>query len=358
MKILGWMLTRMLLIRFLFILFGISIFVITLDVVTYSKEILALRGGDLTAIFPYFLLRAPATLSTFLPISVLIALLLVMMELSYRNEMPAIWSAGVSPFRIVLMLLPLALLVGGLNFLLNDQAVPRAAPTLREWGIGDYGEKKLKVGGERDPIWMRAGRDILRAGSANAQATELEDVIIFRRDDTGLLREQIMAKTAVLNQNRWQLANVLVYYRDNLPPNRLDRMIYSGSFRPAAAGARSGDPEEMSMSDLGYFIENSGFGIRPTWVYQTWWHKRLTLFVTALAMVALCIPLAVRFRRGGGIGVMFAVGIGLGFMFFIVDGISLTMGELGFVTPWFAAWAPVLGLAAVAGVISFRTEHV
>jgi lipopolysaccharide export system permease protein len=348
----------MLLIRFLFILFGISIFVITLDVVTYSKEILALRGGDLTAIFPYFLLRAPATLSTFLPISVLIALLLVMMELSYRNEMPAIWSSGVSPFRIVLMLLPLALLVGGLNFLINDQAVPRAAPTLREWGIGDYGEKKLKVGGERDPIWMRAGRDILRAGSANAQATELEDVIIFRRDDTGLLREQIMAKTAVLNQDRWQLANVLVYYRDNLPPNRLDRMIYSGSFRPAAAGARSGDPEEMSMSDLGYFIENSGFGIRPTWVYQTWWHKRLTLFVTALAMVALCIPLAVRFRRGGGIGVMFAVGIGLGFMFFIVDGISLTMGELGFVTPWFAAWAPVLGLAAVAGVISFRTEHV
>jgi lipopolysaccharide export system permease protein len=214
------------------------------------------------------------------------------------------------------------------------------------------------VGGERDPIWMRAGRDILRAGSANVQATELDDVIIFRRDDAGLLREQIVARHAVLNQERWQLSNVLVYYRDNLPPNHLDQMIYSGAFRPAAAGARSGDPEEMSMSDLSYFIENSGFGIRPTWVYQTWWHKRLTLFVTSLAMIALCIPLAVRFRRGGGIGVMFAVGIGLGFLFFIVDGIALTMGELGFVTPWFAAWAPVLGLTTVAGIASFRTEHV
>jgi lipopolysaccharide export system permease protein len=358
MKIIGWMLTRMVLIRFIFILLGISIFVITLDVVTYAKEILALDNGGPAIVFSYFIMRAPGTLSTFLPISVLLALLLVLMELSYRNEMPAIWSAGISPLRLVLMLLPFALLAGGLNFLLNDRAVPDAAPTLREWGVGDYGEKKLKVGGERDPIWMRAGRDVLRAGSANAQATELEDVIIFRRDDAGLLREQIMAKHAVLNQDRWHLSNVLVYYRDNLPPNRLDQMIYSGSFRPAAAGARSGDPEEMSMGDLGYFIENSGFGIRPTWVYQTWWHKRLTLFVTALAMVALCIPLAVRFRRGGGIGVMFAVGIGLGFLFFIVDGISLTMGELGFVTPWFAAWAPVLGLAAIAGVVSFRTEHV
>ena len=358
MKIIAWMLTRMLLVRFIFILFGISIFVITLDIVTYTKEILALRNGDVSAVFSYFLMRTPDTLSTFLPISVLIALLLVLSELSYRNEMPAIWSAGISPFRIVLMLLPFAIMTGGFHFLLNDQAVPRAAPILREWGIGDYGEKKLRAGGEREPIWMRAGRDILRAGSSNAQATELEDIIIFRRDETGLLREQIVAKHAVLNHNRWQLSNVLVYYRDNLPPSRLDQMIYSGSLRPAAAGARSGDPEEMSIGDLGYFIENSGFGIRPTWVYQTWWHKRLTFFVTALAMVALCIPLAVRFHRGGGIGIMFAVGIGLGFLFFIVDGIALTMGELGFVTPWFAAWSPVLGLAAVAGFISFRTEHI
>jgi len=358
MKIIAWMLTRMLLVRFIFVLFGISIFVITLDIVTYTKEILALRNGDVSAVFSYFLMRTPDTLSTFLPISVLIALLLVLSELSYRNEMPAIWSAGISPFRIVLMLLPFAIMTGGFHFLLNDQAVPRAAPVLREWGIGDYGEKKLKAGGEREPIWMRAGRDILRASSSNAQATELEDIIIFRRDETGLLREQIVAKHAVLNHDRWQLSNVLVYYRDNLPPSRLDQMIYSGSLRPAAAGARSGDPEEMSIGDLSYFIENSGFGIRPTWVYQTWWHKRLTFFVTALAMVALCIPLAVRFHRGGGIGIMFAVGIGLGFLFFIVDGIALTMGELGFVTPWFAAWSPVLGLAAVAGIISSRTAHI
>lgn len=357
MKILGWMLTRMVLIRFVFILIGISLFVITLDIVAYAKEILTIGDGGLDAVFDYVLMRAPGTLSTFLPISVLIALLLVLMELSYRNELPAIWSSGISPFRIMMMLMPFAILAGGLHFLLNDQAVPRAAPTLREWGIGDYDEKKLKVGGEKDPIWMRAGRDILRAGSANAQATELEDVIIFLRDEAGLLREQIIAKHAVLNQDRWHLSNVLVYYRENLPPNRLDQMIYSGSFRPAAAGARSGDPEEMTISDLGYFIENSGFGIRPTWVYQTWWHKRLTLFVTAFAMVALCIPLAARFRRGGGIGVMFAVGIGLGFLFFITDGIALTMGELGFVTPWFAAWAPVLGLSAIAGFITFRTER-
>ena len=66
----------------------------------------------------------------------------------------------------------------------------------------------------------------------------------------------------------------------------------------------------------------------------------MSLFFSGLLMMALCIPLATRFRRGGGLGALFAVGVGMGFLYFIVDGISLTMGELGFVTPWLAAWLP------------------
>jgi lipopolysaccharide export system permease protein len=356
MKAVGRMLTRMIVIRFIFILVGISVFVITLDAVTYAKEILQLRGNDPSAIAYYAFLRSPGILSTFLPISVLLALLLALTELSYRNETVAMWSAGISPVRMMGMLLPFAFVVGCLYFLINDRAVPAMAPTLREWGIGDYGEKRLKIG-ERDPIWMRAGSDILRAASANAQATQLEDVIIFRRDNNGLLREQVFAKSAALADGRWQMSDVIIYYRENLKPVKLASLVYSGSMKPAAAGARSGDPEEMSIGDLDYFIENAGFGIRPVWVYQTWWYKRLSLFVTALVMIAICVPLAVRFRRGGGIGTLFAAGVGLGFIFFVVDGISLTMGELGFVAPWMAALAPLLGFAAIAVALTMRTER-
>jgi lipopolysaccharide export system permease protein len=114
----------------------------------------------------------------------------------------------------------------------------------------------------------------------------------------------------------------------------------------------------MTMSDLDYFITNSGFGIRPAWVYQTWWYKRISLFVTVLVMIAMCVPLAVRFRRGGGLGMMLGIGIGLGFLFFVLDGIAMTMGELGFVTPWLAAWAPLLGFAAIAGIVTLNAERV
>lgn len=357
MKIIAWMLTRMITTRFLAILIGVTLFVLTLEALTYIKDILALRPGDMSIVFEYVLARAPRTLATFLPISMLLAMLLVLTELSYRNEMTAIWAAGLSPARLVAQLLPLALLAGGVHYLLNDQAIPAAAPVLRDWAVGDYGSEKLKVG-ERDPLWMRSGTDILRAGSANAESTELTDVIIFRRDADGLLREQVYADTATLEVGRWNLAKVVVYYRNNLVPSKLETLVYSGAMKPAAAGARSGAPEEMSLSDLRYFIENQGFGIRPVWVYQTWWHKRVSLVFAALVMIALVIPLASRFRRGGGLGLLFALGVGLGFIYFVADGIAMTMGELGFVAPWLAAWAPVVGFGALAATLTLRAETV
>jgi lipopolysaccharide export system permease protein len=355
MSIVGWMITRMMLVRFVMILAGLSIFIVTLDAVTYANDILALKNNDVNAIFIYAGLRLPTIMSGFLPFSVLLATLLSLMELSYRNELTAIWGAGQSPFSIMMLVLPIGLILGGLNFLINDQAIPRAAPTLHEWAIGDYAERRLKVG-ERDPIWMRSGNDILRAAASNPTSTKLEDITIFRRDEKGLLAEQIHAERAELIEGRWELTKAIIYTRAEMAPTQLERMIYSGSIKPAAQGARSGDPEEMTVKDLTWFIDNNGFGIKPTYLYETWRNKRLSLFLTSFLMMALCVPLASRFRRGGGIGMLFIVGVGLGWSYFIIEGVAQTMGELGFVSPWMAVWVPVAALTALTASLALNAE--
>ena len=260
MTIIGWMLSRMILMRFLAFLVGITGFVITLQVFTLVDDILKVGGNKLIAVAQYALLLWPVTAATFVAVCALLAVLLTLVELSARNELAAIWGTGVSPYRLVLMLMPIGLTLGGLHFLIVDQAVPRVTPALVEWGIGDYSKKKLAVG-EGDPIWLRSGNDILRAAKANAVASHLDDIIIFRRNPSGILDEQIMAAHATLKDNRWLLEDAVIYTVEAARPSRVKWLVYSGAMRPAAAGSRSGDPEEMSLGDLGYFIRNAGFGI-------------------------------------------------------------------------------------------------
>jgi lipopolysaccharide export system permease protein len=350
------MVSQMILLRFIPILIGLTLFVLTLEVVAYAKEILALNGG-LSIIGKYILVRSPSTLATFLPISLLLALLLAITELSYRNEITAIWSVGLSPARLIAMLSPLALLIGLLHFALVDRLAPAAAPTLRGWAIADYGEKQLKIG-EKDPIWLRSGNDIVRAASANRDSSQLSDVVIFRRDKNGILLEQIFAQSAALGPEGWTLQNVVQYASGTAPPKRSTSAVYAGTVRAAKAGSRSGDPEEMTLSDLSYFVDNDGFGIRPANVYKAWWHKRISLIFVSLIMVALVVPLSTRFRRGGGLGMLFALGVGMGFGFFILDGVAMSVGELGLVFPWLAAWLPVLVFGALALYLLTKSERV
>ena len=162
MSILARFLTRMILLRFVVILLGLSAFVLTLEVVGFLTDILHINSNPLAAVALYCAARLPGVLSLFLPTSLLLALLLVMTELSYRNELTAIWATGVSPARLIVKLLPMALGIGLFHFLLMDQAVPFAATTLHSWGIGDYATRKFNTA-ENEPIWVRSGNDIMRA---------------------------------------------------------------------------------------------------------------------------------------------------------------------------------------------------
>ncbi len=356
MSILTRMLISMVLVRFLAIVLGISIFVLTLEVVTYANEIAALAPDDPQIVLRYLMMRMPLTLATFLPMSLLLALLLTITSLSLRSETVAIWAAGISPGRVVIMLLPISISLGILQFALLDRGVPFAAPKLRQWAIADYGKKQLNFG-ENDPIWLRNGLDVIRAKQAASDLSKLTDVLVFKRDPDGLLIEQIAAKSGEKKDSGWLLRNATRFGISGEAPVSFPELKYEGLVRPASAGLRSGDPEEMGIDALDYFIANNGFGIRPTHVYSTWWHKRLSSLATAFVIVALCLPFAANFRRGGGLGALFAAGVGLGFLYFIVDGIFLSLGVLGFIAPWLASWAPNMAFGALAAVLLLRRER-
>ncbi|MDE2384608.1 MAG: LptF/LptG family permease [Alphaproteobacteria bacterium] len=355
MSLIARLLTRMVLIRLGVILFGLCAFVVTLEIVSFLTDILRLNANPLLAVITYALARLPGVISLFLPTSMLLALLLVMTELSYRNELTAIWATGISPSRLIVKLLPLALIVGTFHFVVMDRGVPAAAPALRSWGIGDYATRKFDTAAN-DPVWIRSGNDIMRAERVSSEGDTLFNVIIFRREPAGQLQSQIFAESALQKDGNWLLNNVTTYYASGEQPSHLAQMVYQGPMRLASNKVAA--PEEMTLAELSTFIANDGFGVRPVHVYKTWWQKRLTPPFIAVVMLILCVPLGTSFRRGGGLGLIFAAGVALGFVYFIADGVAMTLGEQGTISPWMAAWGPLIVFAAIAVALMARTDHV
>ncbi len=355
MTLLAKQLSRMIFIRFSVILLGLSAFVLTLEVVGFLTEILKINSNALYAVGLYCLARLPGILTLFLPTSLLLSLLLAITELSYRNELTAIWATGISPARLIIKLLPLALGIGILQFVFMNWGIPAAAPLLHGWGIGDYATRKFTTA-ENEPVWIRIGNDIMRAGRATADGGTLFDLILFRREATGQLRAQVFADKALQSNGHWLLSNVTTYYASGAAPKREDQAVYDGPMR--LANKKLPSPEEMSLGDLSTYITNNGFGVRPAYVYQTYWLKRLTPIFVAIVMLTLCVPLGTNFRRGGGLGLIFVAGVGLGFAYFVGDGVAMTLGETGAISPWLAAWGPILIFAAIAVSLLARTDHV
>lgn len=355
MSIIARFLSRMILLRFVVILLGLTAFVLTLEVVGFLTDILRIHANPLAAVGLYGAARLPSILTLFLPTSLLLALLLVMTELSYRNELTAIWATGISPARLILKLLPLALAIGLFHFLLMDQAVPYAASALHSWGIGDYATRKFATA-ENAPVWIRSGNDIMRAVSISADGATLEKVTLFRREPGGQLLQEVFAETATRVSGQWLLENATTYYATGQAPSHTKHLAYSGVMH--FANTKLVTPEEMPLRELAVFSANNGFGVRPAYVYELWWQKRLTPFLVAIVMLALCVPLGTTFRRGGGLGKIFVVGVGLGFVYFVADGLVTTLGETGNLSPWLAAWGLPLLFGALAVALLTRTDHV
>ena len=357
MKHIALLLGRTILTNFLLLVGGMSLILLTIEIIIFLNNILSNSGGSIWGVVQYMWARLPSMLSMFWPIAMLLATLVSLATLGYRNELTAIWAAGYSPMRLITLLLPLGLVLGVAHFVISDRLAPIGERVLNAWGVGDAAIRKH----QRDSsgaTWLRAGDDIVRVGRIGAGGRVLHDVIVFRRGDDGLLRQQIHAALAEFRAGRWWLRDASIIRPDSRQVRQLKTLAYDGDLSFAMTGSKYGHPDEMTLNDLGHYIAHGGYGLRPVHVYRTWWHKRLALLLVAWLMMAAMIPLAVRFRRDKLVTYLFGYGFAIGLSFFIFDRIATTFGEVGLVPPWMAAWFPIGVLGLVAAALVLRVEHV
>jgi len=123
---------RRLLVRWMGVLF-IGVFLIALgDFLGKLGQYLLAAGNHPLLYLQYLACRLPDFASLWLPLSCLTAGMLVCGPMLRQGTIMMLSSSGTSPRRVFRVLLPFAIGVGALSFLLNDQVLPRTGPLAEE----------------------------------------------------------------------------------------------------------------------------------------------------------------------------------------------------------------------------------
>jgi lipopolysaccharide export system permease protein len=351
---------------------GFVAFLLLLDLMNRGDDVVLRHGKSALALVKYAVLRLPDLASFILPFAVLIASLLMLAKFARNNEIMALKAAGLSFYRLLLNLVPAALLVGLLHFIVSDQVVPRTARILQEWDApaqpaaptkGAATNKDAETspsdnlpltapspGASRSGDWIRDGDSYVRIEAVLADGKELRGVTIFERHGHAVLDERLLAERALFDGTSWRLLNVqrlsLADGQDR-KPEHIAEMPWGTSLTPNHLTDLTTDPATLSVAEVWRFVSHPDVGSRPADFYETWLLRKIALPLVTIMMVLLAAPVAQGLQRHGGLGAGLAVGVGLGFLYFVTDGLLMTLGEMGTISPMIAAWAPTALFAAI-----------
>jgi lipopolysaccharide export system permease protein len=342
-------------------LIGFSGLMLLLELLNNADGLLARHGDNIWVLVRYSVLRLPEIVGFLLPFATLLATLLTLARLAQNNEILAAKAAGLSFYRLLACLIPIALLVAVANFYLVDRINPRTQRALAEWdaesvAIGEEGKSD-----DIEGVWIRDGASPVRVSIVLNEGRELHDVTIFARDEGGNLTRRITADVAIYEDDgRWRLYGVeeLVMHRfAGGEFHRRSTDVWEGTLRPTHYADIVAPPQSLTLDQLSAFTQNDGeVGNRPSYFYETWLQKRYAVPFAVLIMVILAAPMAQTMRRTHRVAVGLVAGVGMGFLYFVAEGICQALGEAGAIPAAVAAWTPGLLFLSfgIAGLIKIE----
>ncbi len=312
-------------------------------------------------------LRLPGFLVLSFPMATLMATLLGYSRLSGSSELTALRSLGVSPYRMVVPALLVAALMTGLTFIFNDVIVPSANLTAANTLDAALGRAIASEHGKNvvysrfGPVMIKEG-DRLRSDNGLAQLFFARESIEGGMNGVTLLdfsragqQQMLIAETAVWNDARsmWEFRRGKIVNVDTSGSTttsaEFDRYFYPFTSAPLDIAKLPSNAEQMTVSQArraeallasaGDFKEARRLRVR---IQEKFAFPTICL-VFGLIGSSLGVRPNSRTSRSQGFG----ISVLLIFGYYLMSFIFSSLGIKGTLSPFLAAWSPVLiGLAA------------
>lgn len=296
------------------------------------------------------LLGMPAGLALLMPIVAMIGTLMGLGVLASQSELTAMRAAGLSNTRIAAATLIAGAVLGAVGWLVSDEIAPRATQLAEQIKSGG------SAGGGVSSVWLRDGNDVLRIKKLVAE-DRAESVEIYRLDEGLKLQTLLSAERAEYADGAWQLSGVRETRFDaagaakasDVPSSR-----WSGSVTPNVLRLYLLEANALTVAGLNRLIDYLDANQLDAQKYELQLWTKLIEPLTIMAMAAFALPFAFGSLRDAGAGQRLLIGILLGVGFYVINRVSLSLGQI---YGWNALLAAGVPTAAWATVAAFRISR-
>jgi lipopolysaccharide export system permease protein len=313
------------------------------------------RGQGLAGIGHYSVLRLPGQFQQVASLSVLVGSIFTFTQLSRTSEMVVIRATGANIYRVLRMMLPVAIGVALLDFVISAEVAPRTQDALSHWMAATAPPSKAKTS---KPHWFRLGHELVMIGSASDDARQLQNLRIYRRDDQGSLVEEVSAPSATAKPGGWRLsaATTMTVGADHSTTTRPSDQDWS---TPLTAGElrqllRSG--QIISFSSAVGAVTGAKPSDRSPGFYATRLHRAFAEPLGVVVMLLLAAPAALASLRSDQGMRLFLFGLSSGLLFLVTDGLLTALGETSGLPAVLASWSAPVAFTALAVTVLLYVE--
>jgi lipopolysaccharide export system permease protein len=350
-------LIRLFLTRSAAVLVLLVLVLMALDLLGESGKILRVPGNGEAELWRYVSLRVPLLIQKFLPFAVLLGTLIIFTGLSQHSEVVAMKASGLSAHQILAPLILASIGIAALAFAFNEGVAVKSARTVNAWTDNDY-EPIRNESNLLSNVWLKAGDDFVRARlvSGRGPSLTLRNLTIYQRSGQTLERVSEVGR-AVQDGDRWRFENVKTYDANMNFVRHSDQAFGLQGVTPDRFTLAKVEPDENGFSDLRRAISELEAAGRPTDEARSGlWHK-LSGPLSVVLMPLLAALAAFGLARSGRVLLRAAAGMALGFTYFVIDNLSLALGNVGAYPAWLAAFAPFFLFLLIGESLLIRSEE-
>jgi len=290
------------------------------------------------------------------PISLLLAIFIVLGQMTRFNEVTAMKTAGLSLYRIFAPVWLLALVISGGCWWVADAVMPHANQLKKEIYNEKIRGRPPRTGGVRMNLnYLGPEGRIWAVRRFDVRRKELQEAVIqdFGR---GQLLRRVDARRATWSTNHWVFYDGVVRTFTEASETAApfdSTVLVELSETPEDLARDEADPFQMASAELATFVKRLGQSGRPTAKYETERHLKFSYPLVNLMVALLALPLATRLRRGG-----IAIGFALSFLLFVLYVCMVRLGQIlghnGQMPPMLAAWLGNIVFGATGAVLLIR----